>query len=90
MAETTLTDNGAFTQGNFPAFSAAVRITGDFGTGTATISVTQGATGTALTLDTATTTYAQECVVGVGNTIAVTLTGATAPDLDIQIIPLRS
>lgn len=90
MAETTLTADGSFTQLNFPAPTAAVRLSGGFGGGTATISIKQGATGTNLTLDTATAAYDNECVVGVGNTIDVTLAGATGATLLVQIIPVRT
>lgn len=89
--ETTLTTNGEYSVDNFPARDAAVVLSGNFAGGTATISIAQGATGTDANIDSATAAYAQGVSVGVGNTIKVTLSGATPPSsLLVQIIPLRT
>lgn len=90
MPQTTLTGNGSLTVDNFPAFSAAVVLSGTFGGGTATITIAEGTNATPITFDSATSAYSEEVVVGVGNTIDVTLSGATGPSLTIAIVPLRA
>lgn len=89
--ETTLATNGTYTIDNFPTRDAAIVLSGDFASGTVTISIKQGATGTAAVIDSATAAYAEGVSVGVGNTLTLTLAGATPPsDLLVQVIPLRT
>ena len=89
MSETTLTGNGTFTIDNFPTETAAIALTGNFGGGTVSIKIKQGATGTDMTIDTATTAYAKEAKVGAGNTLSITLASSAGPSLLVQAIPLR-
>lgn len=91
MSETTLTADGTFEIQNFPAETALVKLSGTFGGGTSTISVSEGARGTDLVLDTATATYLKEVVVGVGNDLKIEHAGSGGSfSLLIQVIPVRS
>jgi len=90
MSETTLTTNTSFVIPSFPAPTAVVKLSGSFGRGTATISIAEGARGTALALETATSAYTQELTVGTGNVLTISLSGSTGASLLVQVIPIRT
>lgn len=90
MTDITFTADDTVSINDFPAETAAVKLSGTFGGGTVTLSIAEGARGTALDLDTATSAYSQEIVVGFGNTLTVDLSGATGTfSLLAQVIPIR-
>lgn len=77
--------NGSYTFDKSLTRSQAVTITGTWGSGTMTIAVIDGFSGDAVTRDTATADYAQEILVGRGQKLRVTLSGATSPDLNVYV-----
>lgn len=91
MTDITFTADRTVSISDFPAETAIVKLSGGFGGGTVTLSVAEGARGTDLDLDTATSAYTQELVVGFGNTLTIDLSGSTGTfSLLAQVIPVRS
>lgn len=78
-------EDGSYTFEKSLTKSQAVTITGTWGSGTMTISVIDGFSGDAVTRDTATADYSKEVLVGRGQKLRVTLSGATSPDLNVYV-----
>ena len=86
MSYYNFTTNTSTTNGPLPTATAIVSITGTWGSGTATIALLD-ASGDAITVDTAKADYRQEVTFG---KYRITLSGATAPDLDPYVLPVES